>query len=70
MSYPVEINYDGLDQEYIDRQLEFWATHHKRQTWQEPDPAENPWINGRVAYGAIVWGLTMMLIYSLGIVGT
>ena len=73
-----------VDPEYDERQTEFWTIHKPRPDldeylerreaaetlyYEERERLNDPLMNGRAAFGAIVWGLTMMLLYSIGIVG-
>jgi hypothetical protein len=51
---------------------EYWATHRRAEqipfAWfYEEQRLANPWCNGRYALASIVWGLILMLVWSLSI---
>lgn len=54
-----------------DRQSAYWATHKSYQYPHggidiSPRPVEdNPWVNGRLAWASLVWGLIIMLLLSI-----
>jgi hypothetical protein len=72
-----------LDPEIRDQADKYWATHGKDikitvTPWRQPEQVpfewfyedqrrENPWCNGRYALASIVWGLIIMLVWSLSI---
>jgi hypothetical protein len=44
--------------------LEKWEKE-LAELYPSPSPKDDPWVNGRYAFSAIVWGLIIMLVFSL-----
>jgi hypothetical protein len=62
-NYGISYPYDWAKEDPIEA---YWTAHGQAAFWDmRPDPAADPWVNGRYALAAMVWGLILMLVVSV-----